>query len=418
MFFKVAGYSLLYRKFSVLLTILSVTISTFVLLGIEHIRAEARESFNNSVSGVDLIVGARTGQLNLLLYSVFHIGHATNNISWASYQALLTDHKIAWAIPISLGDSHRGYRVVGTTPDFFTHYRYGEQQPLTFTTGRAISQRFDVVLGAQVAKSLGYRRDDSIHLVHGIGRTQFSVHDEHAFNIVGILKPTGTPIDHALYVSLEGMEAIHLNWRDGVKLPSQMLADTEINTRPLTPKTITAILVGLETKMATFQVQRRINDYRKEPLMAILPGITLTELWQITRTMENTLQLIAALVLLSSLLGLSTLLLSSIRERQREIAVLRAIGARPAFVFWMIELEALLIVLSGIVLALIALGIATQSAQMLLAENYGLFITPFSLNPTTLTMLSMIIAGALLLAILPALSAYRVSLHTGLAIKQ
>lgn len=418
MFFKVAGYSLLYRKFSVLLTILSVTISTFVLLGIEHIRAEARESFNNSVSGVDLIVGARTGQLNLLLYSVFHIGHATNNIAWASYQALLTDHKIAWAIPISLGDSHRGYRVVGTTPDFFTHYRYGEQQPLTFTTGRAISQRFDVVLGAQVAKSLGYRRDDSIHLVHGIGRTQFSVHDEHAFNIVGILKPTGTPIDHALYVSLEGMEAIHLNWRDGVKLPSQNLADTEINTRPLTPKTITAILVGLETKMATFQVQRQINDYRKEPLMAILPGITLTELWQITRTMENTLQLIAALVLLSSLLGLSTLLLSSIRERQREIAVLRTIGARPAFVFWMIELEALLIVLSGILLALIALGIATQSAQMLLAENYGLFITPFSLNPTTLTMLSMIIAGALLLAILPALSAYRVSLHTGLAIKQ
>lgn len=418
MFFKVAGYSLLYRKFSVLLTILSVTISTFVLLGIEHIRAEARESFNNSVSGVDLIVGARTGQLNLLLYSVFHIGHATNNIAWASYQALLTDHKIAWAIPISLGDSHRGYRVVGTTPDFFTHYRYGEQQPLKFTTGRAISQRFDVVLGAQVAKSLGYRRDDSIHLVHGIGRTQFSVHDEHAFNIVGILKPTGTPIDHALYVSLEGMEAIHLNWRDGVKLPSQMLADTEINTRPLTPKTITAILVGLETKMATFQVQRQINDYRKEPLMAILPGITLTELWQITRTMENTLQLIAALVLLSSLLGLSTLLLSSIRERQREIAVLRAIGARPAFVFWMIELEALLIVLSGIVLALIALGIATQSAQMFLAENYGLFITPFALNPTTLTMLSMIIAGALLLAILPALSAYRISLHTGLAIKQ
>ncbi len=418
MFLKVAGYSLLYRKFSVLLTVLSVTLSTFVLLGIEHIRTEARESFGNTVSGVDLIVGARTGQLNLLLYSVFHIGHATNNISWASYQALLADQKLAWAIPISLGDSHRGYRVVGTTGDFFTHYRYGEQQPLTFAAGHALVHRFDAVLGAQVAKNLGYRLGDSIHLAHGIGQTQFSLHDERAFNIVGILKPTGTPIDHALYINLEGMEAIHLNWRDGVKLPSHNSSDTDINTRLLTPKTITAIFVGLQTKMATFQVQRQINDYRKEPLLAILPGIALTDLWQITRTMENTLQLIAALVLLSSLLGLSTLLLSSIRERQREIAVLRAIGARPSFVFWMIELEALLITLSGIALALIALVIATQSAQTVLAENYGLFITPFTLNPAALMVLGIIIVGALLLAAIPALSAYRVSLHAGLALKQ
>ncbi|HMY61530.1 MAG TPA: FtsX-like permease family protein, partial [Nitrosomonas sp.] len=185
-----------------------------------------------------------------------------------------------------------------------------------------------------------------------------------------------------------------------------------------TPKAITAIFVGLQTKMATFQVQRHINDYRKEPLLAILPGIALTDLWQITRTMENTLQLIAALVLLSSLLGLSTLLLSSIRERQREIAVLRAIGARPSFVFWMIELEALLITLSGIALALIALVMATQSAQTVLAENYGLFITPFTLNPAALTVLGIIIISALLLATIPALSAYRVSLHAGLALKQ
>lgn len=418
MFLKVAGYSLLYRKFSVLLTILSVAISTFVLLGIEHIRTEARESFSNTVSGVDLIVGARTGQLNLLLYSVFHIGHATNNISWSSYQALLTDPKIAWTIPISLGDSHRGYRVVGTTGDFFTHYRYGEQQLLIFAAGHAFSDRFDVVLGAQVAKNLGYHLGDSIHLAHGIGQTQFSLHDERAFNIVGILKPTGTPIDHVLYISLEGMEAIHLNWRDGVKLPSQMLSDTNIDIRPLTPKTITAVLVGLQTKIATFQVQRQINNYRKEPLMAILPGIALTELWQITRTMENTLQLIATLVLLSSLLGLSTLLLSSIRERQREIAVLRSIGARPIFVFWMIELEALLITLSGIVFALIALVIVTQSAQTILAENYGLFITSFTLDPTALIVLGIIIVSALLLALIPAISAYRVSLHSGLAIKQ
>lgn len=417
MFFKLARSSLLNRKYSVLLTLLSVAISTFVLLSIEHIRTEAKASFSKTVSGVDLIVGARTGQLNLLLYSVFHIGNATNNIAWNSYQTLAANPNVAWSIPISLGDSHRGYRVMGTTSDFFTHYRFGEQQALTFQTGQPFSHPFDVVLGAQVARTLGYRLDDTIYLTHGLGHTQFSVHDDRTFKIVGILQTTGTPIDHALYISLQGMEALHLNWKEGVKLPGRTISDQDLETLNLTPKTITAAMFGLRSKMATFQVQRQINDYRKEPLLAILPGIALTDLWQITRTMEETLQLIAALVLFSSLLGLSTLLLASIRERHREIAVLRAIGARPAFVFWIIELEALLITLSGMVLALFALFIITQSAQTVLAERYGLFISPFTLNQPALKMLGVIVGGSFLLALIPAISAYRVSLHSGLAAK-
>ena len=417
MFFKLARSSLLNRKYSVLLTLLSVAISTFVLLSIEHIRTEAKASFSKTVSGVDLIVGARTGQLNLLLYSVFHIGNATNNIAWNSYQMLAANPNVAWSIPISLGDSHRGYRVMGTTSDFFTHYRFGEQQALAFQTGQPFSHPFDVVLGAQVARTLGYRPDDTIYLAHGLGHTQFSVHDDRTFKIVGILQATGTPIDHALYISLQGMEALHLNWKEGVKLPGKTISDQDLETLNLTPKTITAAMFGLHSKMATFQVQRQINDYRQEPLLAILPGIALTDLWQITRTMEETLQLIAALVLFSSLLGLSTLLLASIRERHHEIAVLRAIGARPAFVFWIIELEALLITLSGMVLALFALLIVTQSAQTVLAEQYGLFISPFTLNQPALKMLGVIVGGSFLLALIPAISAYRVSLHSGLAAK-
>lgn len=417
MFVNVAWHSLLNRKYTALLTLLSVAISTFVLLGVEHIRHEAKESFTKTVSGVDLIVGARTGPLNLLLYSVFRIGNATNNISWESYRELAADPKIAWTIPISLGDSHRGYRAMGTTADYFTHFRFGQNTALAFAHGGPFSQLFDVVVGAEVANKLGYQLDDSVVLAHGLGQVSFSTHDDKPFRVAGILRPTGTPADQALYVSLEGMEAIHLNWREGMKTPTRQMTAQELAALDLTPSSITAFMVGLKSKIATFHVQRQINHYQKEPLLAILPGIALTELWQMTSVMENILRLISVLVLFSSLLGLSTMLLSSLRERQREIALLRAIGASPFFVFLTIQTEAILISVSGIIAAIAALTMSILFAQTFLAENYGIFINHFNLNSQMLAILGMIVMSTLVLALIPSLSAYRLSLHHGLAVR-
>ncbi|MDP1787085.1 ABC transporter permease [Nitrosomonas sp.] len=414
MFAKVAWHSLQNRRYTAILTIISVAISTFVLLGVEHIRHEAKESFSKTVSGVDLIVGARTSQLNLLLYSVFHIGNPTNNISWQSYRELADDPKVAWTIPISLGDSHQGYRVMGTTDDFFMRFRFGKNTALSFSEGEAFSQLFDVVLGAEVAKKLNYRVGDPILLAHGLGRISFSMHDDKPFRVKGILRPTGTPADQTLYISLQGMEAIHLDWRDGVKMPGKKVSDSDIEALDLTPKSITAFMIGLQSKMAIFSVQRHINQYPKEPLLAILPGITLTELWQMMNSMENTLRLISILVLFSSLLGLSTMLLSSIRERQREIAVMRAIGASPLFVFLIIQIEALMITLVGIIVAIVVLAIGILLIQSTLAENYGIFINHLSINNQTLGIVGIIILSTFILGLIPSLSAYRMSLHHGL----
>ncbi len=414
MFAKVAWYSLQNRRYTAILTIISVAISTFVLLGVEHIRHEAKESFSKTVSGVDLIVGARTSQLNLLLYSVFHIGNPTNNISWQSYRELADYPKVAWTIPISLGDSHQGYRVMGTTDDFFMRFRFGKNTALSFSEGEAFSQLFDVVLGAEVAKKLNYRVGDPILLAHGLGRISFSRHDDKPFRVKGILRPTGTPADQTLYISLQGMEAIHLDWRDGVKIPGKKVSDSDIEALDLTPKSITAFMIGLQSKMAIFSVQRHINQYPKEPLLAILPGITLTELWQMMNSMENTLRLISILVLFSSLLGLSTMLLSSIRERQREIAVMRAIGASPLFVFLIIQIEALMITLVGIIVAIVVLAIGILLIQSTLEENYGIFINYLSINNHTFGIVGIIILSTFILGLIPSLSAYRMSLHYGL----
>ena len=218
--------SVLNRKVTAILTILTVAVSVILLLGVERVRTEAKSSFANTISGTDLIVGGRSGQVNLLLYSVFRIGNATNNIDWKSYQEFSQHKAVKWAIPISLGDSHKGFRVMGTNHSYFENYRYGSKQPLTFQQGKEFNELFDVVIGADVAKKLDYKIGDQIILAHGISDVAFSRHDNLPFKIVGILAPTGTPVDKTVHVSLEAIEAIHVGWESGANLGHTPDAET------------------------------------------------------------------------------------------------------------------------------------------------------------------------------------------------
>jgi putative ABC transport system permease protein len=408
MFLKLASKSLLNRKGSVILTIMAMTVSIFVLLGVEHIRSQTKASFNNTISGVDLIVGARTGSLNLLLYSVFRIGSPTNNINWQTYQAIVANSKVAWTIPISLGDSHKGYRVMGTTDDYFTYFSYGAKRQLRFTAGKPFKELFDVVIGAEVASALNYSVGDSVVLAHGLGKTSFSMHDDRPFTVVGILAPTGTPVDQVVHVSLQGIEAIHLGWQQGVKMPSKNNVGEHLSAQDLQPKNITAVMLGLNSKMATFSLQRDINTYRKEPLSAILPGVALAELWQIMGLLENTLRLISSLILTAALFGLSAMMLASIKERKHEIHLLRVIGASPGFVFLLIELEALLISLASIFIAILSLYLSIFFIGDSLASNFGLQISENILSNSNISLLILlIISAAMIAAAIPSFLAYK-----------
>ncbi len=417
MLLRVAWKSLLNRKTSAVLTILSIAVSIFVLVGVEHIRQEAKNSFNKTVSGVDLIVGARTGQLNLLLYSVFRIGNATNNISWQSYQELAKHRSVAWTIPLSLGDSHRGYRVLGTNQDYFRYFKYGQQKSLTFSQGSQFESVYGAVLGAEVAKKLGYRLGENIVVAHGAGSTSFSNHDDKPFTVVGVLAPTGTPVDQTVHVSLAGIEAIHLGWQNGVKVPGANVSAKQAAEGELTPKTITAFMVGLKSKITTFQIQRQVNQFRQEALMAILPGVALSELWQLMGVVENILLLVSVLVLLASLLGMSTMLLASMRERQRELAVVRAVGAHPSFLFLLVQLEAIILALLGIVLAFIALSTMLALYQNYFSEQYGLFIAANFYSARVLVLIGIVLLATAMLALIPGVSAYRASLNSGLVVR-
>jgi putative ABC transport system permease protein len=404
---KLALQSLLDRKGSVMLSLMAMTVSIFVLLGVEQIRQQTKENFSNTVSGVDLIVGARTGSLNLLLYSVFRIGSPTNNIRMETYDNIASNEKVEWAIPMSLGDSHKGYRVLGTSTDYFRYFSYGKQHRLAFTQGQAFGQLFDVVLGSNVAQQLGYQLGDKITLAHGLAATSFSMHDDRPFTVVGILAATGTPVDQTLHVSLQGIEAIHIDWQQGVKTHNNTLTQAELEQTNLKPKSLNAFMLGLKSKMTTFQFQRMINQYKQEPLLAILPGVALSELWQMMSVLENTLLLVSALVFIAACLGVSAMLLASIRERSREIHLLRVIGAPPYILFLLIELEALLITLLSCFLAIALLALCLFFLQDYLISHFGLPIQLNLLTENSLYLMAALIITSIFVAIIPALSSYR-----------
>ena len=207
--FGLAWKSLLNRRLTAGLLVASVAMSVMLLVAVDRIRTETKTSFINTISGVDLVVGARGGPLNLLLYAVFRVGDATSNISWESYQLVAARPEVAWSVPLSLGDAHRGYRVLGTTDDYFVHYRYGRDRALAFETGKPFANAQEAVLGAEVAAALGYALGDGIVVSHGIGDVSFVHHDDAPFTVAGILAYTGTPVDRTVHVSLAGIEAMH-----------------------------------------------------------------------------------------------------------------------------------------------------------------------------------------------------------------
>ncbi|WP_414154693.1 ABC transporter permease [Pseudomonas sp. BNK-43-a] len=415
---RLALASLANRRFTAFLTAFAIALSVCLLLAVERVRTEARASFANTISGTDLIVGARSGSVNLLLYSVFRIGNATNNIRWDSFEHYAKDPRVKWAIPISLGDSHRGYRVMGTNSDYFTHYQYGRQQHLQLSQGRQFANDpFEVVLGAEVAEALHYKLGDSLVLAHGIATISLVKHDDKPFTVVGILQRTGTPVDRTLHISLAGMEAIHVDWQNGVPArgAARISAD-QARTMDLQPTAITAFMLGLNSKIATFSVQREINEFRSEPLLAILPGVALQELWGMMGIAEQALFVVSLFVVLTGLIGMLTAILTSLNERRREMAILRSVGARPWHIAGLLVLEALAMSVSGIVAGLGLLYGGIALAQDAVQSNYGLFLPLAWPSPHEWTLLAIILGAALLMGSVPAWRAYRQSLADGLSI--
>ena len=412
---RLALGSLLARSTTVGMTILAIGLSVALFLGVEKVRTGAKASFADTISGTDLILGARSGSVQLLLYSVFRIGNATNNVTWASYRHMAERDEVDWIVPISLGDSHRQFRVMGTSKAFFEHYRYRRDRALEVQQGVVMSDLFDAVIGSDVASALGYAAGDPIIVAHGLA--SFAMHDDQPFRVAGILAKTGTPVDRTVIVSMEAIEAIHVDWSSGARIPGQTTPVDEIRQMDLTPNAITAALIGVKSPLQTFALQRAINEYPEEPLMAILPGVALQELWQIVGIAETALLGVSAMVVVTALIGMMATMFSSLNERRREMAIFRAMGARPSTILGLLLLEAVLMATGGAALGLGLLYAGLVVAQPIVDQEFGLWLPIKAPDLLEIRVLAGVVAASAIVSLVPAIRAYRLSLADGMMVK-
>ncbi len=416
---RMAACSAWRRRGTLLWVVVSIALSTLLMLSLERLRADARSSFRQAVSGTDLIVGPRTGSVQLLLYAVFHLGSATANMRMASVEALASQRGVDWVVPLSLGDSHRGFAVLGTTTGYFTHFHYGDRQPLRVTQGRpfadGVDGLFEAVLGADVAEGLGYRLDQSLTLRHGSGGLVGTEHADKPFKVVGILARTGTPVDRTVHVNLASLTAVHLDWVGGAPLPGMHIPADQVRKFDLAPQEVTAALVGLKNRSAVFAMQRHVTAYEDEALMAILPGVALDELWDVVGLGEKALQAMSALVALVSVAGLVAVVLAGLNERRRELAVLRAVGAGPWHIALLLSLEGAWITCLGLALGVLLHVVLVLAGGPWVQGHYGVAMQLWPLTMSQWQVLAAVLAAGWLAGAVPAWQAYRLSLADGLA---
>jgi putative ABC transport system permease protein len=454
---RLALQSLRNRLLPSLLTVASIAFSVALLVGIENIRNGLRESFTGTVSGVDLIVGPRSSPVQLLLYSVFGMGSPTGNVSWETYTHFRDHPAVAWTIPYSLGDNHRGFRVVGTTDAFYEHFGYREGRRLAFDEGTAPSTDHEVVVGSEVAERLEYRVGDEIVVTHGMGAAGIMDHDEAPFRVTGILERTGTPVDRALYVTLEGIQAMHAGWVDGVPpMPSfapppeaepeapgtvPEAPGTEPGAVPGAPEdptveahdhdddhaqddddhahsppgSITSFFVGTTSRFEMLGLQREVSDFAGEPLTALLPGIALAEMWRTVGYAEDGLKIVSFFVVVVGLLGMLVSLYTALDARRREMAIFRAVGAGPKRIVSLLVVESGLLATAGAVLgvAIVYLGIFLFQGPV--EARFGLLVPMRPLGGLEWAYLGAVVLAGFLIGLIPAIKAYRTTLTDGLS---
>lgn len=464
--------SLWNRRFVALLTVVSIAVSVALILGVERLRTEARESFSNAASGIDLIVAPRGNSVQILLATVFGVGSTGTGLSWETYEWVEAQPDTAWAAPIVMGDNHRGFPVIGTKAAYFEKFRHSGGQALVFDKGGAFEDSAAVV-GSEVAERFDYQLGTEIVLAHGAGAVAFDVHDDAPFTIAGILERTGTAVDRMVFVSLEGFDKLHedkgppeadplsalepatgMMTSEEVQDGSQDHADHDGHEHEESshageaghdihehddhehdgghetsrdarheaghahePEKINAIYIGLTDRTATLSLQRALSELKTEPVSAVMPNVALLELWSITGTAEIALRLMASAVVLAGIVGLLVMLSSTLENRRREFSILRSVGAQPGHIFGLIVLEAGLLTLAGIVLGYLILTAAVAIAGPVLAADFGFRLDRLWPSPFEASLMVLIFAAGLAASLIPAWRVYRMTLSDGITVR-
>jgi putative ABC transport system permease protein len=387
--------SLHFRKVSTVLSILSLSLALFLSLFVERVRTGIRSSFESTVSGAHLLVGARTGEFDLLLSSLFGLGNLRSQISPETYEAIRKNPDVEWTIPLALGDSHQGYRVVGTDENFFNRFRYARSKGLSFQVGGPFRDQLEVVIGFEVARRLHYRLGDQVIITHGLSELALDeeLHSDHPFTVVGIFNATGTPIDQQLYVSMESLSLIH----EGL------------------PTGVSAFLLRAKRMGQLLELHRAINQSDREPMTAIFPQASLQELWRSLSAIEWGFRILSLGAVALSLIFLMAQLLQAVEYRRRELAILRALGASRPMILFFVQAEYVFLFLTSLVLSVLWFFVFRMMSIWGWGDLAESIVGMARFGPGELTLIFVLFGIGFVAALVPTWRAYRNSLADGLS---
>lgn len=384
------------------LTLSGIALGAALVCSVLVLKRESESAFSREAALFDLIAGGKGGALQLVLSCIYHLDAPSGNIPYSDYERLRRDSRVQWAAPVGLSDNYRGFRIIGTEEHFFELADREGEAFFRFVEGRSFQDRFEVVLGSEVARTTGLVVGDRFAGTHGLIDVAGSeVHDDFPYTVCGILAPTETTQDRAIFGTLESVWEIH---EKEDRLHSAIQGTATLQRKG--PRETTAVLLRLEAPGLRLRLADEIRKHTGG--VAAVPMNEVLRLYQgIVSPMQKALLAVAAAVVIVSCLTVLATLLQSGERRRRDIAILRALGARP------IEVAALMLI-EGLLLCVLGLGFGwllghggLSIAANWLRESSGLVISTWRVDSAEIAAFGLMGACCLVASIVPSIAAYR-----------
>lgn len=393
--FQLVLKSLRQHALSTWVTALSIALAGGLLMSVWAVKTQSNQNFTNVSGGFDAVLGARGSKLQLVLNAIYHLEASPGNLAWQDYLDVKAMSAVQLAIPLALGDNYHGYRVVGTLTNLFTGVEPAPGRRLDAAAGRVFNAGFrEAVVGSFAAQRLGLKLGDTFQPYHGL---IFNPDDQHEENyvVVGILKPSNSPVDRVIWIPLEGVQ--NMTGHD-----------------PKAASDVSAVLIKLRSPVAGQQMELLYNKQGNRLTFAWPIGMIMAQLFDKIGWFDRVLAIVAYLVAAVATGSILASIYNSMNERRRDFAILRALGARRFTVFATIVLESTLIAALGMLIAFgIYLAIMSGATSVIRAQT-GVVLNPLAWHPVMLWAPLGMITAAALAGIVPAVKAYRTDVASNL----
>lgn len=405
MLIKIVWKNIWAKKLNSFLCILLMMFGISIISLLINIGNQMQDKFSKNISGIDMVVGAKGSPLQLILSGVYQIDAPTGNIPMSELQSLQTNPLVKQVLPLSMGDNYQGFRIVGTTNPYLKHFE------ADYAAGVAFKNNMEVVVGANVARKLNLKLNESFASSHGFEK-EGEAHGDKKYTVVGILKSNNSVIDNLILCNLNSIWEIHEHEAEHANETHEEHAE-HANEAAESNHDITCALVKFRSPMGLMTIPRLINQNTK--MQAALPAIEINRLFELMGIGIDAFKALAIAIMLISGISVFVTLYNALKERKYEMALMLSMGGKRTKLFFMLMFEGLFLSLSGYILGILLSRIGLWVASRMLDQNFNFDLQQSMLQKEEIYLLIAALLVGIFAAIIPSLGIYRINISKTLA---